>query len=87
MKLKSAEKTDRNTPGISHIARDDSTCFRHIFYKKCKILYISHLRQKICLFWVSQYRKQEKNAPRPLVEMTLAKMDVLWNEAKKRGGH
>jgi uncharacterized protein YabN with tetrapyrrole methylase and pyrophosphatase domain len=51
------------------------------------MLYISYLHQKTCLFWVSQCRKQEKNAPRPLAEMTLAEMDVLWNEAKKRGGH
>jgi len=27
----------------------------------------------------------EKNAPRPLSEMTLAEMDLLWNEAKKTG--
>lgn len=35
----------------------------------------------------SRFEYIEKNAPRPLAEMTLAEMDVLWNEAKKRGGH
>ncbi len=33
----------------------------------------------------SRFEYIEKNAPRPLAEMTLAEMDVLWNEAKKRG--
>lgn len=33
----------------------------------------------------SRFEYIEKNAPRPLSEMTLAEMDVLWNEAKKRG--
>lgn len=32
----------------------------------------------------SRFEYIEKNAPRPLAEMTLAEMDVLWNEAKKR---
>ena len=33
----------------------------------------------------SRFEYIEKNAPRPLADMTLAEMDVLWNEAKKHG--
>lgn len=29
----------------------------------------------------------EKNAPKPLIEMTLPEMDVLWDEAKKKMSH
>jgi XTP/dITP diphosphohydrolase len=35
----------------------------------------------------SRFEYIEKNAPRQLSEMTLAEMDVLWNEAKKAGSH
>ncbi|MEN9416304.1 MAG: hypothetical protein RLZ62_2608 [Bacteroidota bacterium] len=35
----------------------------------------------------SRFEYIEKNAPRQLAEMTLAEMDVLWNEAKKAGSH
>ena len=40
-----------------------TSCFRHIYYKKCKILYINYLHQKKYLFWVYQCRKQETGGP------------------------
>jgi XTP/dITP diphosphohydrolase len=40
--------------------------------------------EKVNKKFKSRFEYIEKNAPKPLMDMTLAEMDVLWNEAKAK---